>query len=284
MKLRCSMISLAFLCFAAAPAAGAEVGVSNGETATLPPSSPEPANGDALATRGVPQEPLATLSLWSSTPGENWLLHVGVGVGTQYWPLANGGANVASTQYGERFTANAALWYRITDRLSWLVPFPAFAYRFGDPSGVEVMPTVGLLVDSWSTSGFQPGFLADAAVRIRTARSQHVTIGASAWLPAYEDPEAPLLLGRSIGNDVDPRVRAGYSWTVGRAVTLGAQLQFEQDYYRRALTSEWVQPRGNVDVRVGSQAAVGVSLLYAEDVRERLGSYENVTIGTTLAF
>jgi hypothetical protein len=42
------------------------------------------------------------------------------------------------------------LWYRITDRLSWDVPWPAFSYRFGNPGGVEVMPFAGFILNAWT--------------------------------------------------------------------------------------------------------------------------------------
>jgi hypothetical protein len=262
-----------------------EVDVGIGETVPVTSGQLEVTGSDKLAMKGSTPDTRSALSLWSATPGQNWLLDFGVGAGTTYWPLPNGGSTSGTGQYESSFTASFNLWYRITDRLSWAVPFPALAYRFGDPGSVEVMPTVGLRTDSWSsTGGFHLGFTTDVAARIWTARNQRVTLGAGVFLPAYQDTTAPVLVGLGIGNDVNPRVRGGYSYTIAHVVTLNAQLQFEQDYFRGALTSEWVQPRGSVDVRIAGQESLSFSVQYADEVREHLGSYENFTVGTTVAF
>ncbi|MGO9712460.1 MAG: caspase domain-containing protein [Polyangiaceae bacterium] len=262
-----------------------EVEVAAGETVTLAPGQLEATGTSALAMKGGSPDPhRSSLSLWSSTPGQHWLLNLSVGMGTQYWPMTNGGANAASGQYSDSVSFGAHLWYRITDRLSWSVPFPAFSYRFGNPGGVEVMTFMGLKAGAFSgTAGPSVGLGTDVAVRIWTASNQRVTLGAGVYLPAYKDSGSPML-GAGIGNDVDPSVRAGYSWTIQHLVTLNAELGYVQNYYLGNLSSVWVQPRGSIDIRVSPQASLNFGVLYSDEVHQNLGSFENFTVGTTLAF
>jgi len=90
--------------------------------------------------------------------------------------------------------------------------------------------------------------------------------------------------GVGMGNDVDPSVRAGYSWTIKHLVTLNAELGYVQNYYRGSLSSVWVQPRGSIDVRVSRDASLNFGVLYSDEVRQNLGSYENFSVGTTVSF
>jgi hypothetical protein len=262
-----------------------EVDVAAGETVTLAPGQLEATGTSALAMKGGGDPKAASLSLWSATPGQHWLLHLAVGVGTTYWPLANGGANVGSGQYSNSVSFGGQLWYRITDRLSWDVPFPAFSYRFGNPGGVEVMPSAGLKFNSWNTSAGGPsvGFSTDVNARIWTAPNQRITLGAGVYLPAYKESGSPLA-GIGMGNDVDPSVRGGYSWTIKHFVTLSAELGYVQDYYRGTLSSAWVQPRGSIDIRVAPNASLNFGALYSDEVKQHLGAYENFSVGTTVAF
>jgi hypothetical protein len=179
----------------------------------------------------------------------------------------------------------AQLWYRITDRLSWNVPFPAFSYRFGNPGSVEVMPSMGLKLNSWSGSaGPSFGFSTDVNALIWTTPNQRITLGAGVYLPAYKDTVSPLIAGVGMGNDVDPSVRAGYSWTIDHVVTLHAELGYVQNYYRGTLSNAWVQPRGGVDIRMSPRASLNLGVLYSDEVRQNLGSYENFSLGTTISF
>jgi len=264
-----------------------EIDVAEGETVSLAPGQLEATGNGAIAMKGgqMPEEPRSSLSLWSSTPGEHWLLNAGVGIGTQYWPLANGGSNVGHGQYADSLSANLSLWYRITDRLAWSVPFPAFAYRFGERGGLEVMPSFGLKADTWSTAaGLDLRLSADVAARIWTTHDQRLTLGVGVYLPTYDESNPPRLFGLGMGHDVNPNARIGYSWTIRNLVTLNAQVEFVQDYFLGALSSEWVQPRGSVDIRLTPQASLNFGVLYADEVREGLGSYENFSVGTTVAF
>jgi uncharacterized caspase-like protein len=263
-----------------------EVDVAAGETVTLAPGQLEATGTNALAMKGGqdPDRKLSSLSLWSATPGQSWLLHLNVGMGTQYWPMTNGGANAGSGQYSNSVSFSGQLWYRITDRLSWNVPFPALAYRFGEPGSVEVMPSAGFKLNSISGSaGPSMGFSTDVNARIWTASNQRITLGAGVYLPAYRDAGSPVA-GVGMGNDVDPSVRAGYSWTIKHLVTLNAELGYVQNYYRGSLSSVWVQPRGSIDVRVSRDASLNFGVLYSDEVRQNLGSYENFSVGTTVSF
>ncbi len=261
-----------------------EVDVGAGETVTLAPGQLEATGTSALAMKGGRREPVSALSLWSSTPGEHWLMSATAGLGTQYWPLANGGANVANGQYSQSFSATFQVWYRPTDRLSLTVPFPGIAYRFGDPGKVEVMPSMYFGYESFnSLGGISEGFSNDVGARIWTAYNQHIQLGAGVYLPVYKEASAGAGIG--IGNDIDPSVRAGYSWTIGRVVTLNAQVAYIQNYYRGVLASDWLEPSGSIDVRVSPQGSIGLGMSYSDELHDHLGlSYENVWAGATVAF
>lgn len=196
-----------------------------------------------------------------------------------------GGSNSPSGQYSNSLSLNAQLWYRITDRLSWNLPLPALAYRFGDPGAAEVITSMGLKFNGWSGSaGPNVGFGTGVDARIWTAPNQSILLGAGVYMPVYKTTSGSWLDGMGMGNAIDPSVHAGYSWTVAHVVTLSAQLGYVQDYYRGTLTSAWIEPRGTVSVRVAPNASVDVSGLFADDVKQNLGTYRNLSIGTTIAF
>jgi hypothetical protein len=261
-----------------------EVEVRAGETVTLAPGQLEATGTGALAMKGPEDSaPRAALDLWSATPGQRWLMNASLGFGTSYWPLTTGGANAGSGQYSQSFSVGFDVWWRVTERLSLTVPFPGIAYRFGNPGGVELMLSGGLEVDSYSSSaGASEGLAADVQTRIWTAKNQRIQLGAGLYLPFYRQAGTSAL---GVGNDVDLHAHAGYSWTVGRLVTLNAEIGYVQDYYLGALSSDWLEPSGWINVRVTPKMSLNLGMLYASEIHDQLGySYENVWLGATVAF
>jgi hypothetical protein len=150
------------------------------------------------------------------------------------------------------------LRYRITDRLSWNVPWPALSYRFGDPGGVEVMPYLGLASNSWnSVTGFSLALKGDVAAQIWTAQGQRILLQAGVVLPPYKDSGAPLGLG--MGDEVEPYLSAGYTWTFGHTVTLSGAAGLSRNYAAEGgswqYESQWFRLGAGVAVRVAPQAS-----------------------------
>ena len=264
-----------------------EVEVHDGETVTVAEGQLEASGTGPLALKG-PEPVMQPLSLWSSPRGDRWLLSLrfGVGSGSELAPPSNISQGAQGLQSINSFTLGYSLWYRITDRLSWSVPWPALAYRFGDPGGVEVMPYLGLASNSWnSKTGFSLALKGDVAAQIWTARDQRILLQAGVVLPPYRDSGAPLGVG--MGSEMEPYASAGYAWTFGHTVTLNAGGGLSRDYSAQLgawqLESEWVRLGAGVAVRVSPEASVNLSGSWSTETHG-LGSYAGFTIGPTLSF
>jgi hypothetical protein len=266
-----------------------EVEIHAGETVTVAESQLEATEGKlALKGRGEPQAPL---SIWSPPRGTHWLLSVGAGVGGDAVPTANVGQSVTGTQPATSFVAGFALWYRITQRLAWSVPWPAFAYRFGTAGSFEVIPYLGITAGSFNgATGPSLGATADAAARIWTTRSQYVVLKAGLLLPAYKDPGSPLdHLG--MGHELKPFASVGYAWTIKNLVTLGADVGLDRDYFLPLgapapwqYEAEWLRFGATVNVRLARRVGLNLRAAWSTEEHAGLGSYPGFLIGTTLAF
>jgi hypothetical protein len=267
-----------------------EVEVRPGETATLADGQLEAVGSTALAMKG-PGPVMQPLSLWSSPRGDRWLLSLrfGVGSGAEAAPPANISQGPQAVQSLNSFTFGYDLWYRVTDRLSWNVPWPALSYRFGDPGGVEVMPYLGLASNSWnSATGLSLALKADVAAQIWTARGQRILLQAGVVLPPYKDSASPLL-GVGMGDEVEPYLSAGYAWTFAHTVTLSGGIGVNRDYSSLSgpgwqYESEWVRLGAGVAVRVAPNASVNLSGSWSTETHAGLGSYAGFTIGPTISF
>ncbi len=266
-----------------------EIEVRAGETATVSADQLEPTGDGKLAQKGP--EPQASLSIWSPPRGTHWLLSIGAGVGGDAVPTANVGQSAAGTQNASSFTAGYTLWYRITERLAWSVPWPAFSYRFGTAGSFEIIPYLGLTATSFNTStGPSVGATADVAARIWTTRNQHVILRAGLLLPAYRDSGSPLdHVG--MGHELKPFASVGYAWTLKKLVTLGADVALDRDYFFPLgspgpvqYEAEWLRFGGTVNVRVARRVGLNLRAAWSTEEHAGLGSYPGFFVGTTLAF
>ena len=254
-----------------------EVLVRPGETATLVDAQLE-ATGEELAMKGLP-DPTAPLSLWGSRGDTRWLLHLSAGAGAAAAPPTNHGQNQAGQQSFNSFSAGYSLWYRITDRLSWSVPWPAFSYRFGTPGTIEVMPYVGVSVDGWnSVTGFSAGLRGDLAARIWTARHQWISLAGGVTMPTH----LPV-------QQVEPFARVGYGGTIRGLVTLSASIGMDRDYVSVPsggwqYDAEWLRVGGAIGVRVAPKVSVDLTAGWSTQVQGGSGSYPGFLAGTTIAF
>jgi hypothetical protein len=264
-----------------------EVEIHPGETLALDDGQLE-ASGDALLARKGPPPPKEPLSLWNAPRDTRWLLHLQLGVGSDAVAPANVSQGANAVQSLRSYTVGYSLWYRITDRLSWSVPWPALTYRFGHPGRVEVMPYAGIAANSWnSETGVSFGFRTDVSARIWTTRSQWVSLDAGVTLPASRVDGSPFP-GIAIGQELEPFGVVGYGWTIHGIVTLSGRVGLRRDYDNLypgwQYEAEWLNAGASVAVRVTPRVAVDLSGSSSTELHEGLGSYQGFTLGTTLAF
>jgi hypothetical protein len=266
-----------------------EVTVVAGATVLVGDAQLEAVGDARLAMKGLPA-PEAPLSLWSPPKGTHWLLTVDVGVGGDASPPSNVGQSATGAQTTASFTAGVSLWYRITERLSWMVPWPAFSYRMGTPGRFEVMPYAGLAATSWnSSSSVSLGLKASAEARIWTTRSQRLKLGLGLLMPAYETSSSPLD-HVAIGGDMDPFAMVGYEWTIKNIVTLGADVVLNNDYQipgnagRGGYTAEWLRLGAEIDVRVATKVGLLLRGGWSDELHGGSESYPGFLVGTRIAF
>ncbi|HEV3193444.1 MAG TPA: caspase family protein, partial [Polyangiaceae bacterium] len=122
-----------------------EIDVHPGETATVSEGELELLGSPQIAMKGEAPGFRAIDGL-SSPPKGWWVWRLALGVSTgpgSSWggvsPYEPGSASLERSAAGD-----VSLAFGITDRLTWLVPLPFLAYRFGNEGGLEVIPTGGV--------------------------------------------------------------------------------------------------------------------------------------------
>jgi hypothetical protein len=260
-----------------------EVLVRAGETAQVSDADLEVTGIETLAMKGVP-EPQAPLSIWSPPRGTHWLLHLGAGAGSDAAPPANIEQGKAGQQTISSFTAEATLWYRITERLAWSVPWPAFTYRFGDPGRAELMPYLGLAANSYNTStGPSLGIRGDLEARLWTTRAQWVFLSVGLVVPAYQDSNSSFLhLG--LGEELEPYAGVGYGGTIKKIVSLRGDVSLDRNYNGWQYEAEWLRFKGGIQVRLASHVGLDLSVGWSTELHAGLGSYPGFLVGTNIAF
>jgi hypothetical protein len=261
-----------------------EIELHPGETLVVDDSQLEVTEGELLARKGGSQ-PVDT---WTPPRGTRWILHLSLGVGSDAVAPSNVAQGGAAVQSLQSYTAGYSLWYRITDRLSWSVPWPALSYRFGNPGGVEVMPYAGITASGWnSVTKTSLGFRTDVAARIWTTRNQWVHLEGGLELPASEQQGLPFP-GVVFGEELEPYAKLGYGWTIKNLVTLSARVGLSGNLERQQggwqYDALWLNVGGSIAVRVAPRMSVDLGGSTSVEVRDGLGSYQGFTVGTTLAF
>jgi Caspase domain len=254
-----------------------EIEVRAGETAAVSEADLVVTPEDKLARKGP--ELRAPLSLWSPPRGTRWLLSVSAGVG---------GDEVPTTQTSPRIGVGVSLWFRITERLSWSVPWPAFSYRFGTPGRVEIIPHLGLTPLTLTTAT-DVGLTGEVAARIWTTRSQQIVLRAGLLVPSYHDPGSPLdHVG--MGHDLDPFGSVGYVWTIHPIVSLGGDLSLDRMFQLPLgaggawqTSAEMLRASATVHVRLAPRVGMQLRSEWTTDLLPG-PSYPGFHLGTTVAF
>jgi hypothetical protein len=270
-----------------------EFDVHDGETVTVGDNQLEATGSAQLAIKGAghANEPL---SIWHGRGDTRWLLNLGFGLGGVGGPTYNLSQGAGGVQTLDSTTVTANLLYRITDRLTWSVPWPAFSYRFGDPGGVEIMPSLGFAANSWnSVTGLSSALRGEVAARIWTLRNQWVFLAAGLAAPPYDNltvtPSAGVtIVSSGIGRELVPSVFGGYGWTIRNLVTLRGTVVVDRSYVAASPSwlyeVQWLHLVGEIDVRLASRLSVGLSAGWATETHEELGSYSGFMARTTFAF
>jgi hypothetical protein len=185
-------------------------------------------SAERLALKGGEPKPISEAT---TLPRGFWELRYAIGVSAG--PATAWGTTIHETRpeplgdgtLKRELTGAGGLSWGITDRLTWTLPLPMFAYRFGDPESFEVVPRIGL-----TAIGFDPGVFGDLdagiAFRFRTRDDQSflVTAAARSQFAARntvtQDPGTAPTLWRVGGG-------LGYTWLLQNMVTLsfGATVQ-----------------------------------------------------------
>ncbi|WP_394830079.1 caspase family protein [Pendulispora rubella] len=220
-----------------------EIDVRAGSVVTLAEGQLEASGTERLAMKGDGEAASPPISTASTMP-KGWFearLALGMGIGpSRTWGepsydayegyRAENDKSVYLPLTEERYSSRGfdligTLTYGITDRLSWTIPVPAFAYRFGEAGKFEVIARAGL-------TGFNY-----ARVLLATP---DVGVAARAWT-RYDQSIIVSLVARSrmgIKTEDHPgqapttwggTAAAGYSWTIRNSVTLNAAVGITSD-------------------------------------------------------
>jgi hypothetical protein len=149
-------------------------------------------------------------------PAHTWELRLGIGVTTGR--SGDFGTPLFSTEatrddpLKRELDALGSITYAITDRLSWSVPLPAFAYRFGDEGEWTTTVRGGLTAFGYTNLEGAIGSV-DAGIGARAWLSPSVSMianGSSDWAFGSPDRERVLQLRGSLG----------IAWAVSDRVTV----------------------------------------------------------------
>jgi hypothetical protein len=215
-----------------------EIEIQAGASTAIAEGQLEIAGAEQLAMKGGEQaRPIATSEM--TTLARNWWeLRLAGGVSSgpaRMWGPGlydTGAVNPSDTSIRRSFAASGGLTYAITDRLQWALPVPAFAYRFGEPSRLEVVPRLGLTsVGYGSLTGIIGTIDVGAAVRVWTNPRQSllVTASGSSQFTGRGKGSNPVMPTNGPPVMWDVQTTLGYLCTIGNTVSLhlGAGLDGE---------------------------------------------------------
>jgi hypothetical protein len=163
-----------------------EIEILPGKSTALLEGQLEATANERLAVKGDDERAIP-ISAAATLPRHWWEIRLAMGAATG--PGRTFGSSIYDT--GSTRAANAPLArelsglalfaFGITERLTWMLPLPVFAYRFGDPEGLEVIPRAGLTSGGYSsTAGWLGSLDLGIAIRRATFRGQNLILSASA--------------------------------------------------------------------------------------------------------
>jgi hypothetical protein len=154
-----------------------------------------------------------------------------------------------------KLTLAGGVAWGITDRLSWWLPAPAFAYRFGSPDTFEIVPRAGITSIGYSRlSGILGSVDAGVALRIPSGVDQSFVLDAIARAPfsiqtaSDQEPAQRLTLWR-LGS------AAGYTWLIDNRVGLAFGAAISGDALLEP--NDAVARRSPTEISFGSVLSLG---------------------------
>ena len=190
-----------------------EVDVPAGATVSLAEEQLQITGNEKLALKSG--APIVLADSVRSLPGARRMeLRLGLGVSTGTpnsfgSTLSDIGAESRST-LERSLTGAFSFAYGITDRLSWFIPVPAFAYRIGTEGSFEVIPRAGL-----TSIGYSDGVFG----RLDTGLATRTWIGPMFSIVSNTSGSWGFGLEKQDRLDLD--VSLGFMANVGERVTLG---------------------------------------------------------------
>lgn len=160
-----------------------EVEITPGNSLTVAEDQLEP-SGERLALKGGVVRPTSEAT---TLPRAAWELRLALGVSAgpvTTWGQALNETKPAPVNDGtlqRELAGGIGLSWGITDRITWTLPLPAFAYRFGSPDSLEVVPRLGLTALGFvSTAGLFGHLDAGVALRLHTFDTQSLVLTTAA--------------------------------------------------------------------------------------------------------
>ena len=178
----------------------------------------------AVLSKGDAARP-RPIALGTTLPRNWWEIRLAFGSSTgpgRTWGASLYDASaMPNAPLAREWSGDGAFTYGITDRLTWALPLPAFAYRFGEPGGIELVPRFGLTSFGHSDGAGWLGSLGlGAAARVPTTDQQSLLIVTSA---SSDFATRSRINYQPTGAPTVWRLQAGlaYTWTLRDTVTLG---------------------------------------------------------------
>lgn len=207
-----------------------DVSIEPGATVHLDERELTVSSDERLAFKGDAAGPLPP-SAHGTLPAGSWELRLGFGVSTG--TEQSFGSTLYSTpdrdaRIERSLSGVASFTYAITDRLSWSVPVPALAYRFGTRGEFETIVRGGLTAIGYSSLAGALGTL-DGGVGLRTWLSPDLTLLSTAtatWSFGDTPHERFLDAGANLGVAWDLAHRATFAFGAGWSSAI--ELQDEQ--------------------------------------------------------
>jgi hypothetical protein len=160
-----------------------EVEITQGDSPSVSEDQLEP-SAERLALKGGVARPISEAT---TLPRGAWELRVALGVSAgpmTTWGQALNETKPAPVNDGSlkrELAGGIGLSWGITDRITWTLPLPMFAYRFGSPDSLEVVPRLGLTgIGFASTAGIFGHLDAGVALRLHTFDTQSLVLTTSA--------------------------------------------------------------------------------------------------------
>ncbi len=205
-----------------------EIEIPVGASTAVAEGDLELAGSEGRAMKGEEPPRALPMAEQSTLPRNWWELRPAIGVSSAPARMWGPGLydtsdlNPSNTSIERSFEGSGSLTYAVTDRLQRAVPFPALAYRLGDPDRLEIVPRLGLTAIGFPSAGVFGTIDGGIAARVWTGPRRSIV--ATVYDSTRFGPKSVLGSGTS-----QLTVSLGYLWTIRNTVSLhlGAGIEGE---------------------------------------------------------